>query len=175
MKKFRLSIAASALAVGLVVPCIPTFAQENSSSSYKVLASETEGFNLMRVEYYLKKGDEYFLRNDLDKAIEEFLNARKMANALIAFYGDIASSFKGIDARIPREMNANTRKAFKSLAKSNLRLASVYRKKKESGTGVKYLVEALRIMTPAKEEGQKAYQELIDLGFVNIPYRGGKK
>ena len=173
--KLSLSITASALAAGLAFSSMPLFAEDNSSSSYKVLASENEGFNLMRVESYMKKGDEYLLRDDFDKAIEEFLNARTMANALIAFYGDIASSFKGIDARIPREMNANSRKAFKSLAKANLRLASVYRKKKESGTGVKYLVEALRIMTPAKDEGKKAYQELIDLGFVEIPYRGGRK
>ena len=172
--KLRLSITASAIAAGLVFSCMPSFAEKTSTSSYKVLASENEGFNLMRVEAYLKKGDEYLLRNDLDKAIEEFLNARKMANALIAFYGDIANSFKGIDARIPREMNSNNRKAIKSLAKANLRLASVYRKKKESGTAVPLLVEALKIMTPAKPEGQKAYQSLIELGFVETPYLGGR-
>jgi len=36
------------------------------------------------------------------------------------------------------------------------------------------LVEVVRLMTPAKPEGQKAYQSLLELGFVDTPFRGGQ-
>ena len=172
--KLRLALTASAIAAGLICSFQPSFA-EKGSSSYKVLASTDYGFNVMTVESHIKKGEEYFLQNDLKKAEEEFLTARKMSLALISFYKDISNSFKGLDARIPREMNSNNREAIRSLANSNLRLAAVYRKKKESGTAVPLLVEALKIMTPAKSEGQEAYQALYELGFVNTPYRGAKR
>ena len=35
---------------------------------------------------------------------------------------------------------------------------------------VPLLVEVVKIMTPAREEGRKAYQSLVELGFVTTPY-----
>ncbi len=173
--KLRLTLSASAIAAGLIFSCLPSLAEKASSSSFKVLASEESGFNVMTVEFHIQKGEEYFLKNDLARAEEEFITARKMSLALLSFYRDIANSFKGLDVRIPREMNGKNRQAIESLAKANLRLASVYRKKQESGTAVPLLVEALKIMTPAKPEGQEAYQALIELGFVETSYRGAKR
>ena len=173
--KLRLTLSASAIAAGLLFSCLPSLADKGSATSYKVLASENTGFNVMTVEFHIQKGEEHFLKNDFTNAEEEFIIARKMALALLSFYRDIANSFKGLDVRIPREMNSKNRDAIKSLAKANLRLASVYRKKKESGTAVPLLVEALRLMTPAKPEGQEAYQSLVELGFVQTPYRGARR
>ena len=39
---------------------------------------------------------------------------------------------------------------------------------------VPVLVEVVRLMTPASSEGQKAYQSLIELGFVETPFAGAK-
>ena len=40
---------------------------------------------------------------------------------------------------------------------------------------VPLLVEVVRLTTPAKPEGQKAYQSLIELGFVDTPYLGARR
>ena len=37
---------------------------------------------------------------------------------------------------------------------------------------VPLLVEVIQIMTPASPQGQKAYQTLVELGFVTTPYAG---
>jgi hypothetical protein len=37
---------------------------------------------------------------------------------------------------------------------------------------VPLLVEVVQIMTPASPLGQKAYQNLLELGFVSTPYAG---
>ena len=39
---------------------------------------------------------------------------------------------------------------------------------------VPVLVEVVRLMTPASSDGQKAYQSLIELGFVETPFAGAK-
>ena len=72
-------------------------------------------------------------------------------------------------------MDSNGRKALGMLAKSNLRLATLFRKKNQPEVAVPLLVEVVRTMTPAKPEGQQAYQDLVELGFVSIPYAGARK
>ncbi len=37
---------------------------------------------------------------------------------------------------------------------------------------VPVLVEVVKLMTPAKLQGQKAYQSLLELGFVETEFRG---
>ena len=57
-------------------------------------------------------------------------------------------------------------------AESNARLASVYKRKKQPEVAVPLLVEIIRLMSPTSSEGKKAYKELIQMGFVETPYRG---
>jgi hypothetical protein len=35
---------------------------------------------------------------------------------------------------------------------------------------VPLLVEVVKVMTPASEDGRKAYQQLVELGFAATPY-----
>ena len=71
--------------------------------NYKVL-SNNKNLSIANVEYYLKEGDEFVKNGDFDEAKDSYLDARKLAKQLASFYSDLNSSFKGIDARIPNEM-----------------------------------------------------------------------
>lgn len=53
-------------------------------------------------------------------------------------------------------------------------LALVYRAQNQPGLAVPLLVEIIRSQQPTRELGQKAYQQLLELGFVDVPYRGFK-
>ena len=81
-------------------------------------------------------------------------------------------SFKGLDARIPAEMSKKGKESLKIWAESNARLAAVYTRKKQSEVAVPLLVEIIRLMSPTSAEGKEAYKTLIQLGFVETPYRG---
>ena len=98
-----------------------------------------------------------------------------MSRLLVGFYSDLSSSFKGLDARIPREMDSNSRKVLSLISKTNLRLAALFRKTNRTELAVPLLVEVVRLVTPAKPEGQKAYQGLLELGFVDTPYAAMRK
>ena len=166
----RLLCSALALTAGLFIS--PALAQSTSSSATKVLASSGSGFNVSSVESLIQRGDAAAAAGNFDQAKKNYDNARTASKQLLAFYRDLSGSFRGLDARIPREMDTKGREALALLAKSNLRLAALFRRQGQPEIAVPVLVEVVRLMTPAKPEGQKAYQSLLELGFVDTPYRG---
>jgi len=172
---YRRPLSASAVFLGLILSNLSALAETPSAAQYKVLASETSGLNLGTIQAFLDQGDELFLKGDFAKAREEFDKARQISKQLLNFYRDLGGAFKGLDARIPRAMDANGRKTLEMLAESNLRLATLFRKMNQPEVAVPLLVEVVRIMTPAKDQGQQAYQTLLELGFVETPYAGARK
>ena len=89
---------------------------------------------------------------------------------MLTFYRDLSGAFRGLDARIPRAMDAKGRESIRKLAAANLRLAAAYRRENQAEVAVPLLVEVIKLMTPANEDGRKAYQQLLEIGFVSIPY-----
>ena len=139
--------------------------------NYKVL-SNNKNLSIANVEYYLKEGDEFVKNGDFDEAKDSYLDARKLAKQLASFYSDLNSSFKGLDARIPNEMQRKGRETLQILAETNGRLASLYLKTEKPEVAVPLLVETIRIMSPNSPEGKEAYERLIQLGFVETKYKG---
>ena len=140
--------------------------------SYKVLSKKNKNLSIANVKYYLNEGDEFIKNGDFEEAKDSYLDARKLAKQLAAFYSDLNSSFKGIDARIPKEMQRKGKETLQILAESNIRLASLYLKTEKPEVAVPLLVETIRIMSPNSPEGKEAYERLIQLGFVETKYKG---
>ena len=147
------------------------YAEVKSPTDYKVLSNDSKKLSLSNVEYYIKQGDKFIKNGDFDKAMDYYIDARKLAKQLASFYSDLNSSFLGIDARIPSEMQMKGKQTLQILAQTNERLASVYIKTKKSEVAVPLLVETIRIMSPNSKEGKEAYEKLIQLGFVETKYK----
>ena len=147
-------------------------ADTDNPQSYKVLLANNKNLSIANVEYYLKEGDEFIKNGEFDKAKDSYLDARKLAKQLASFYSDLNSSFKGIDARIPIEMQKKGKQTLQILARSNERLVSLYLKTEKPEVAVPLLVEIIRIMSPMSQEGKEAYERLIQLGFVETKYKG---
>ena len=135
---------------------------------------ETSGstFNISAVQALLAKGDAAAAAGNLAQANTAYDQARDICRKLITWYVGLAGSFRGLDARIPREMDAKGREVLELQVKTNLRLAAVYRRMNQPEIAVPLLVEVVKLVTPASEDGRKAYQTLVELGFVNTPYAG---
>ena len=138
----------------------------------QVLSNDNKKLSISNVEYYLTQGDKFIKNGDFDKAKDSYLNARKLAKQLASFYSDLNTSFKGVDARIPKEMQIKGKETLQILAESNKRLASLYIKDEKPDVAVPLLVETIRIMSPDSKEGREAYERLIQLGFVETKYKG---
>ena len=166
----RALLTTAALVATLGVTAAPGIAQ--TSSDNRVLAQSQGGFNPTAVRSMLAEGDAAASRGDLAEARADYDKARKASKQLLAFYRDLSGAFRGLDARIPREMDTKGREALELLAETNLRLAALFRRQNQPEVAVPVLVEVVKLMTPAKPQGQKAYQSLLELGFVETEFRG---
>ena len=144
----------------------------NNTKDYKVLSKTNKKLSIANVEFYLKQGDKSIKNGDFDKAKDSYLDARKLATQLASFYSDLNKAFKGVDARIPNEMQRKGKAALQILAESNKRLSALYIKNEKADVAVPLLIETIRIMSPDSPEGKKAYKTLLELGFVESTYRG---
>ena len=149
-----------------------SYAESKNPNEYKVLSNTNRKLSISDVQDYLTKGDNLVKNGDFEKAKENYDKARNLARQLAGFYRDLNGSFKGLDARIPLEMDKKGRKSIKIWAQSNARLASLYKIKKQPEVAVPLLVEIIRLMSPNSLEGKKAYEELFQLGFVETKYKG---
>ena len=149
-----------------------SFAESKNLNEYKVLSNSNKKLSISDVREYLNEGDKLVDNGDFEKAKQSYDKARNLARQLAGFYRDLNGSFKGLDARIPLEMDKKGRKSIKIWAKSNARLASLYKRKEQPEVAVPLLVEIIRLMTPNSPEGKEAYENLLQLGFVDTIYKG---
>ena len=103
MKFFEL-IPISLIFFGNVPYINEVHAEIKNPKDFKVLSNESKKLSISNVEYFIKQGDKYIKNGDFAKAKDYYLDARKLAKQLASFYSDLNSSFKGVDARIPNEM-----------------------------------------------------------------------
>ena len=148
------------------------FADSEDPNAYKVLTNNNQTLSVAKVKSYLVEGDALIKKGDFDKAKEFYDKARNLSKQISGFYSDLNVSFRGLDASIPGELEKKGRNSIKIWAESNARLASLYKRKKQPEVAVPLLVEIIRLMSPTSSEGKAAYKELIQLGFVETPYRG---
>tara|TARA_B100000989_G_scaffold15336_1_gene10269 strand:+ start:66 stop:581 length:516 start_codon:yes stop_codon:yes gene_type:complete len=148
------------------------YAEVKNAEDYKVLTINSKNLSITNVKYYLSQGDNFITNGDFDKAKDSYLDARKLAKQLATFYADLNTAFKGVDARIPNEMQKKGKETLQILAESNERLAALYIKNKKPEVAVPLLIEIIRILSPSSLEGKEAYRTLIQLGFVETTYKG---
>ena len=149
-----------------------SYAESKNPNEYRVLSSTNKKLSISDVKDYLNEGDRLIENGEFEKAKKNYDKARNLAKQLAGFYRDLNASFKGLDARVPLEMEQKGRKSIKIWAQSNARLASLYIRKKQPEVAVPLLVEIIRLMTPNSIEGKEAYENLLQLGFVETIYKG---
>ena len=132
------------------------------------------GVSLAQVNALIARGDAAAAAGNLAEARRFFDQARDLTRGLLGWYRDLSGSFRGLDARIPREMDQKGRETLETLANINLRLAAVFRRQNQPEVAVPLLVEVVKVMTPSSDQGRKAYQTLVEIGFVSTPYAAGQ-
>lgn len=106
-------------------------------------------------------------------AARKLLEARTTMNQLSNYYQSISSSFLGIDAAAS---DSSRRKALESAQMRDIatyQLALVYRANNQPELAIPLLVEILRSQNPTRELGQKSYQQLVELGFMDVVFPRG--
>jgi len=163
------------VSIGLIVSPVSVFAESDPSSKHRVLLTEKSGLSIVTINSFLDQAKVSINNGNIDDAVEKLKKVRAVSNLLINYYRDLHSSFKGIDALIPRELTKKNRKVIQLLARANMQLATIHRSKGEPELAVPLLVEVVKILSPVNPIGAKAYQQLFELGFVETPYGDSPK
>lgn len=168
-RRRSLALAFSLVCLALPMAAPAVHAQAEAPSS----AATVGAFDANAVRALLARGDAAVAAGNLGEARRLYDEARTASRNLVGFYRSIAGAFRGLDARIPREMDDKGRQALDLLTQANLRLAALLRRQGQPEVAVPLLVEVVTAMTPTSEQGRKAYQQLLELGFVSTPYAAG--
>ncbi|MFN9658862.1 MAG: hypothetical protein ACK6BC_00545 [Cyanobacteriota bacterium] len=133
-------------------------------------APAMSAFDVSTVQGLLARGDAAAAAGNLGEARRFYDQAREASKQLLGFYRDLSGAFRGLDARIPREMDDKGRQVLDALVQANLRLAALFRRQNQPEVAVPLLVEVVKTMTPGTDSGRKAYQQLLEIGFATTPY-----
>jgi thioredoxin-like negative regulator of GroEL len=80
--------------------------------------------------------------------------------------------FVGVDTLLNRNHREQALEAAQLRDQASYQLALVYRAQNQPDLAVPLLMEILRSQQPTRDLGQRAYQQLFELGFVTQPYAG---
>jgi len=154
-------------------PTAPEQAKPIDPNDPNVVRPTTQGSNILSQEggkRLMAEANSAVTAQNYTLAIKKLQEARQVFNQLSNFYQDLAGSFSAIDNRVA---DSNRKQA---LATAQLRdeatyqLALVHRAQNQPELAVPLLVQIIRSQQPTRDLGQKAYQQLMELGFVDTPY-----
>ena len=171
MKFFKL-VALVFISIGAFSTIDSSLADNKNPEDYKVLSNKNDKFSIINVQKFLDSGDEFVKIGSYEEAKDSYDKARNLAKQLSGYYRDLNGSYRGLDVRIPREMETKGRQAIKIWAESNSKLAKLYKSKSQPEVAVPLLVEIIKLMSASSPEGKSAYNDLLELGFVETQYKG---
>lgn len=132
-----------------------------------------QGSSLLSVEggrRLMEEAERAVSAQDYNKAEEKLQSARQVLNQVSNFYGDLAGAFSGIDSRVVTSQREKAVASAQMRDEATFRLALVHRAKNQPDLAVPLLVQIIRSQNPTQDLGKRAYQQLLELGFVDIQY-----
>ena len=103
-------------------------------------------------------------------ATQKLQESRQIFNQLSNFYQQLGSSFAGIDICLAESHRTKAVETAQMRDEATYRLALVHRAQKKPELAVPLLIQIIRSQQPTRDLGKKAYQQLLELGFVDAPY-----
>ncbi len=103
-------------------------------------------------------------------ALKKLQEARQVYNQLSNFYQELASSFSGIDNRVADSQRKKALETAQMRDQATYQLALVHRAQNQPELAVPLLVQIIRSQQPTRDLGKKAYQQLLEIGFVDSPF-----
>ncbi|MGG6264939.1 hypothetical protein ACQ4M3_02590 [Leptolyngbya sp. AN03gr2] len=118
----------------------------------------------------MDEADQAVKSQNLPVAMKKLQEARQVYNQLSNFYQELAASFSGVDTRVADSQRTKALEAAQLRDQATYRLALVHRAMNQSELAVPLLVQIIRSQQPTRDLGKQAYQQLLEMGFVDVAY-----
>jgi hypothetical protein len=142
----------------------------NNPNVIRPTGQETGILSLQAGQRLMQESNAAVAAQNYPLAVKKLQEARQVFNQLSNFYQDLASSFSGIDSRISESQRRKALETAQMRDEATYQLAVVHRAQNQPELAVPLLVQIIRSQQPTRDLGQRAYQQLFELGFVDSPY-----
>ncbi len=139
-------------------------------SNLRPLTQADSLLSLQGGEKLMNEATEAINQENYDLAVTKLQQARKVFNQLSNFYLQLANSFSGIDTKVYDSQRASALTTGQMRDSATYQLALVHRAQDQPELAVPLLVQIIRSQNPTTDLGKKSYQQLYELGFVDVPF-----
>ncbi|PSN15231.1 hypothetical protein C7293_08050 [filamentous cyanobacterium CCT1] len=164
--------AAAALSVALVGGMSGAALAQSDTEPVRPLNQASSSLSIASGQQLMTEASAAIAEQNYDLAEEKLKQARESFNELSTYYQELAQLFVGVDTQINRSNREKALETAQLRDQASYQLALVYRSQDQPNEAVPLLMEILRSQQPTRELGQRAYQQLFELGFVDEPYAG---
>jgi hypothetical protein len=103
-------------------------------------------------------------------ATTKLKESRQVFNTLSNAYQDLAASFTGVDSRVADNLRKKALDAAQMRDEATYQLALAHRAQNQPELAVPLLTQVIRSQNPTRDLGKKSYNQLVELGFADVPY-----
>ncbi|MGL4879593.1 MAG: hypothetical protein ACRC8K_00830 [Waterburya sp.] len=150
----------------------PTESPAPTSTTQPDVAATTQTGSLFSIEggkKLMAEADQAVNEQQYDVAAQKLQSARQVFNQLSNFYLQLYNSFSGLDNAVAE---SHRQKALESGIERDMatyQLALVHRAQEKPELSIPLLVQIVTSQSPTSGLGKKAYEQLLDIGFVDAP------
>lgn len=152
------------------LPASPVPIQPTQPENVRPLNEQNSLLSLQGGQRLMSEADDAIASENYDLASQKLQEARQIFNQLSNFYSQLAASFSGIDNRLADDQRTKALDTAQMRDQATYQLALVHRAQNQPELAVPLLVQIISSQQPTRDLGKKAYQQLLELGFVDIPY-----
>jgi hypothetical protein len=138
---------------------------DSTSSSQPASILSIEGGKKLMME-----ADQAIEAQQYDLAVEKLQNARQVYNQLSNFYLQLFNSFTGLDNAAAEAHRKKALDTSLERDQATYQLALVHRSQNKPELSVPLLIQIITSQSPGIGLGRKAYEQLLEIGFVDTPY-----
>lgn len=139
-------------------------------NNLRPLAQDNTLLSVEAGERLMSEAGDAVAQQDYTLAIQKLQQSREIFNQLSNFHQQLASSFNGIDNRISSAQRTKALETAQMRDRATFQLALVHRAQNQPELAVPLLIQIIQSQQPTRDLGQQAYQQLLELGFVDSPY-----
>lgn len=123
----------------------------------------------------LSEADQAIDAQEYDLAAQKLQSARQVFNQLSNFYLQLFNSFSGLDNSVAESHRKKALETGIERDKATYQLALVHRSQNQPELSIPLLVQIITSQSPTSGLGKKAYEQLLEIGFVDAPLSPPKK
>lgn len=148
----------------------PDSLQPLNPNEIRPLSLDSSFLSVQGGKRLIEEADAAIASENYTEAEKKFQEARQVFNQLSNFYQQLATSFSGVDNRIADSHRNLARETAQMRDTATYQLALLHRARNQPELAVPLLVQIIRSQAPTRDLGKKAYQQLLELGFVSDPF-----